>query len=273
MTASISSATPLTSSPSHHDNDALLRAYCAAPSLRRRNALVQANLPLVRKLAREEAQRSGACWDDLLQVGSIGLIKAVERYRPERGAALSSVAVPYVRGAMRQYLRDRCQPLQGGRNLRELRRRGEVLQLKRRQQGLPALAEAELVVALDCPLQRWRDAEALALALKPISLDQPSGGGQGPERPSLVELVADPSSTDSYGELMRQQLRQRIAGRLQELESQQRWLLEGRLLQGRSWRDLGEELGLSGKVARRRCDQLLEQLRQQLQPERDMLPL
>lgn len=74
-----------------------------------RQRLIEDNLPLVRALARPFAGR-GEALDDLVQVGSIGLIKAVDRFDPARGS-LVAYAVPTIRGEIRRYLRDRASPL------------------------------------------------------------------------------------------------------------------------------------------------------------------
>ena len=64
--------------------------------------------PLVWKVARRESERSGHSFEDLVQEGVSCLIKAVERFDPSLGNTLSTAAVPWIRGAMRHYLRDRC---------------------------------------------------------------------------------------------------------------------------------------------------------------------
>ena len=96
-------------------NSQLLAVYVRERSIDSRNAVVRANLPLVWQAARRESLRSGHSFDDLCQVGCLGLIKAVERFDLERGASLSSAAMPWIIGAIRQHLRDRCQPLHGSR--------------------------------------------------------------------------------------------------------------------------------------------------------------
>jgi RNA polymerase sigma-B factor len=82
-----------------------------APGGRRaRERLIERHLPLVRALARRFAGR-GEQLDDLVQVGAVGLIKAVDRFDPARGCDLASFAVPTIVGEIRRYLRDRASPL------------------------------------------------------------------------------------------------------------------------------------------------------------------
>src|ERR1700674_5206995 len=70
-----------------------------------REALLQRFLPLARSLARRYA-RSSEPFEDLLQVASLGLLKALDRFDPARGHPFPSFAVPTILGEMRRYLRD-----------------------------------------------------------------------------------------------------------------------------------------------------------------------
>jgi RNA polymerase sigma-B factor len=75
-----------------------------------RDRLIETNLPLVRALARRFATH-GDAFDDLVQVGTIGLIKAIDGFRPERGRNLGAYAVPTIIGELRRHARDRRWPV------------------------------------------------------------------------------------------------------------------------------------------------------------------
>jgi RNA polymerase sigma-B factor len=81
-----------------------------------RRELIESRLPLVRSIARRYAT-AGEPLDDLVQIGSIGLIKAVDRYDAARGVTLDAYAVPAIAGEIRHHLRDRCEPLRVPRRL------------------------------------------------------------------------------------------------------------------------------------------------------------
>lgn len=97
----------------------LLRDYHRKGDLGARASLIQQYLPLVRRLARKYAGR-GEQLEDLVQVGSIGLIKAVDRFQLERDVDLASYAIPTIDGEIKRHLRDRAWPIRIPRRLQEL---------------------------------------------------------------------------------------------------------------------------------------------------------
>lgn len=97
----------------------LLREYHRDGDLGARACLIQQYLPLVRRLARRYAGH-GEQFEDLVQVGSIGLIKAIDRFQLERGVELASYAIPTIDGEIKRHLRDRAWPIRIPRRLQEL---------------------------------------------------------------------------------------------------------------------------------------------------------
>jgi RNA polymerase sigma-B factor len=246
-------------------NAELIAAYQRSGSIHDRNALIHANLPLVWRVARQEAQRTGHSFEDLCQEGCLGLIRAVERFEPQRGHTLSTAAVPWIRGAIRHYLRDRSALISGSHHLLELHRQGQALQQQRLQQGLAPCSERELVAMLGCTPERWHNAVARQRSLQLASLDQPQQEPDA-EGSSLVEQLADPKPHGAYTDAIRWEQRRLLWRCLRLLKRQQRRLVLGRLLGQRSWRELGEQCGLPSRAARRLGQQLLEELQNQLRP-------
>jgi len=84
----------------------LFRRYARFGDLAARDELVERFLPLARQLARRY-QRGGEPLDDLVQVASLGLLKAIDRFDPSRETAFSSFAVPTILGELKRHFRDR----------------------------------------------------------------------------------------------------------------------------------------------------------------------
>jgi RNA polymerase sigma-B factor len=160
--------------------------------LRLRNRLVMANLGLVHRVAAAQQGKGQLAYDDLVSVGCIGLIKAIERFDPTRGLNLSTVAVPFIRGAMQHEERDRNQPIKTPRRLRELQQRVCSLQQQRHGRGLPPLGEGALARALGCRIEQLREAAAVQRALRLRSLDAPlaTDPGNGVAL-TLLDLVSE----------------------------------------------------------------------------------
>ncbi|MFR0357348.1 sigma-70 family RNA polymerase sigma factor [Streptomyces sediminimaris] len=126
--------------------DAMMRALADCPPGPRRQALrdtaIRALLPLARRLARR-FRGYGEDLDDLVQVASVGLTKAVDGFVPSRGHAFLSYAVPTIVGELRRHLRDHAPPIRLPRSLQEAR--GPVLQaveeLEQRYGGAPPAVE------------------------------------------------------------------------------------------------------------------------------------
>ena len=256
----------------------LERSRDANARLRWRNALVTANLPLARSVAARMRTPRGGSYDDLLQVASLGLIRAVEAFDTSRSVGLSSFAVPYMRGALLHDLRDREPLVRIPRSLWELRQQACRLQDNRRGRGQAPLDRRSLARLLRCSIAQVTELEGISEAAHPKSLDAPlgpaRGEAQGPEASCLLDQLADPRSLgprwgDEQGEVPGElEGGQRggaeliwLRGQLASLDPLRRELVEGRLNQGCTWVELGLRLGIHPRMAQRRCDAARAELR------------
>lgn len=237
-------------------NRRLLERYTKRRSPDQRNAVVVANLPLVARIASHQARRTDLCFDDLFQLGCLGLIQAVQRFRTDRCAALSTYAVPAINGSIQHFLRDRHQALRSPHRLRTLQAQAEKLQAQRQQDGLPPLTDGPLAEALGVRESRLQEARRLRQALRLRSLDEPVLQGDGRHQP-LVELLPAPASSPRPDPALAW-LRTRLA----RLADDDRRLLLGRFRDNCSWIELAERHGQKPALLQRRVAQLLEELRQ-----------
>jgi RNA polymerase sigma-B factor len=132
-----------------HVQVAMLQRASREGDLAARERLIEAYLPLVRSLAQRFAN-CGERVEDLVQVGSIGLIKAVDRFDPERGVDLAAFAAPNILGEIKRHLRDKTAPIrvprrnqEGSSKLRHARRQ-LAARLQRNPTSFELAAAAEL---------------------------------------------------------------------------------------------------------------------------------
>jgi RNA polymerase sigma-B factor len=155
---------------SRADRRLLERAHAGDPAAR--EALVERFLPLARQLARRY-QRGGEMLDDLNQVASLGLLKAVDRFDPERQTAFSSFAVPTILGELKRHFRDKGWSVRVPRDLQELAVRLEpVSEELGRELGRPP-TPAEIAQRTGTTVEQVLEAREAAGAYRAVSLDRP----------------------------------------------------------------------------------------------------
>ena len=152
-----------------------------------RDELIERFLPLARKLARRYGQSSEP-YEDLVQVASLGLVKAVERFDPDRGFAFSSFAVPTIVGELKRYFRDTAWALHVDRGAQERSRKISDAQQKLstltgRMPTVDELAQY-LEVSQEDVLEGMQTAEAYGA----ISLDAPLGGEEDEDSTRLDSI-------------------------------------------------------------------------------------
>jgi RNA polymerase sigma-B factor len=137
-----------------------------------REQLVERFLPLARQLARRY-QRGGEALDDLIQVASLGLLKAIDRFDPTRTTAFSSFAVPTILGELKRHFRDKGWSVRVPRDLQELAVRLEPTNeaLSREIGRVPT--SAELADRLGVSVELLLEAREAAGAYRAVSLDRP----------------------------------------------------------------------------------------------------
>jgi RNA polymerase sigma-B factor len=155
-----------------------------------RDRLIERFLPLARKLARRYT-RSSEPYEDLVQVASLGLVKAVERFDPDRGFAFTSFAVPTIVGELKRYFRDSGWALHVDRSAQERARRViDAQQQITAQSGHPPTI-AELSQFLECSEEDVLDGLQTAEAYDAISLDAPLQADADGEITRLESLGTD----------------------------------------------------------------------------------
>jgi RNA polymerase sigma-B factor len=158
----------------------LFSRYCTTRDPSLREELVRSYLPLARSIARRYESRRVPI-EDLMQVAAIGLMKAIDRYDPERGIAFSSYAVPTMVGEVQRHFRDHSWGVRPPRELQERAQR--VINANREmgaELGRPPTA-GELATRLQLTLEQVVDALQACEARDVTSLDRPRSVGDDSE--------------------------------------------------------------------------------------------
>jgi RNA polymerase sporulation-specific sigma factor len=208
---------------------------------------IRQHLPLVRSLVKRY-RGEFAEEDDLFQVGCIGLLKALQRYDPERGTAFTTYAVPVISGELKMYLRgqgtvkfSRALISQAGRVKKV---QSELEQRLGRQPTLKELSEA-------CGLEREELLMAMDASRTTVSLDAAETG----EAPALV---AEEAETDYV--IDRVSLHEALSG----LAEREKRIVVYRFFRHKSQQDVADILGISQMHVSRLEKKVMEKLKKQL---------
>ena len=204
-----------------------------------RAAAVEAFMPLTRSLARRY-QRGEEPLDDLEQVASRGLLKAIDGFDLGRGTAFASFAVPTIVGELRRHFRDKGWTIRVPRDLQELTLRVNKLQEQVASEIGRAPTPLELAERLEVPVERVLEAREAAHAMRPVSLD----------RPALPDGELDGDTlVDRFGTLDagfgRAEDAVMVDDLLRRLPDRERQVVELRFTEDLTQSEIGERIGIS----------------------------
>lgn len=238
----------------------LLREYQKTPTPLIRNKLVQLNFGLVRKEAHHWVNQCTEGYEDLIQVGSMGLIRAIERFDISKGHAFSSFAIPYIRGEIQHYLRDKGTPVRIPRRWQALQHQASTLtrELQAQLHRLPT--DIELAEALDIPMAEWQEIKLAYRNRALLSLDAPMRDEEDSST-SLGDLLPDPQYR-SFQLAQEDQIRLQQA--LVQLEQRTRDVLEFVFLHDLTQKETAERLGISAVTVSRRVKKGLKLLKKSM---------
>jgi len=239
----------------HQDRQLLIR-YHQNGDAAAREELVQRFLPLARQLARRY-QRQNEPLDDLMQVASMGLVKAIDRFDPARGTAFSTYAVPTILGELKRYFRDSGWAVHVPRGMQE-----RVMKLDQASQELHrklgrSPSATELADELGLTSEEVLEAMEAASAYDAISLEEQRGSES---RDSQEPTYADSLGTDEeryelveYGAT--------IAPTMKALSERERLILHLRFVEDLTQSEIADRIGVSQMHVSRLIRRALARLR------------
>jgi len=245
---------PDTLAPGESEHDLFVR-YLREGDQHAREQLVERFLPLARQLARRY-QRADEPMDDLIQVASLGLLKAIDRFDPDREVVFSSYAVPTILGELKRHFRDRTWSVRVPRDLQELALRVDrtVTQLSLDLRRSPSVAE--IAEAVDASDEQVLEALEAAGAYRAASLEGPRAGREEDAGESLAETFGLEEEGFDLAEH-----RATLAPLLASISPRERTVLQLRFAEDLTQAEIGARIGVSQMQVSRLIRQTLARLR------------
>jgi RNA polymerase sigma-B factor len=235
----------------------LFRRWQAGHDVRARDDLVERYLPLARRLARRYARHSEPM-EDLTQVASLGLLKAIDRFDPTRGNGFVAYATPTILGELRRHFRDTTWAVHVPRSVQEcsLSVGKARAQLATRLGRSPTVAELAQFLEVDCEL--ILEAIQATRAAFPVSLDRPRTDRDEDCEPLVNTIGAE----DERFELIEKDAS--IAVALRELSIRDRRILYLRFVGELTQQEIARDAGLSQMQISRILRALLARIHDQV---------
>ena len=222
---------------------------------RLKELVVLACMPLVKKVARSLARRSTDPVEDITQVGSLGLIKAVDLYNPEISKNFKSYATYLITGEIRHYLRDRITIIRAPREIKELSFRIHKLTTELTEKLGRTPTDKDIAEALQMPEEKIEEVNNLDRRTTTISIDQILGADENSI--SLVEKIEDESQKEAFNSYENRMILDDAIKRLDPVEQE---LITLNYYEGLNQREISEKLNISQMQVSRKLKKALSKL-------------
>ncbi len=238
---------------------ALLRDDSAAAPTRdeARDGLVHLHLPLVEHCARRFRNR-GEPFEDLVQVGTIGLLKSIDRFDLERGVEFSTYATPTIIGEIKRYFRDKGWAIRVPRRLQELRMQIGTASSELTQSLGRSPTPRELAEQIGCTVEEIVEGIESSNAYSTLSLDAGDDSDDGAA--SMLVALGEVEQNIAHVEI-----RESVKPLLDRLGPREKKILLLRFFGNMTQSQIAEEIGVSQMHVSRLLNRTLEQLRTSLE--------
>lgn len=238
----------------------LFRRFKEEGDMDAREKLVMSHLNLVRFIANKFKNR-GEPIDDLIQVGYLGLLKAIDRFDPSRGLEFTTFATPTIMGEIKRHFRDKGWSVRVPRRLQELSAKVNQATdtLTSQLQRSPTIAE--IADYLDATVDEVLEAMESSSAYSSVSLEAPSGADDD-DTPSVIDRYATEDSDLAFTDD-----RIIIEEALASFSPRERDVIEMRFLKGMTQIEIAEKLGISQVQVSRLLCRTLKKIQDKIDPE------
>ncbi|WP_370249529.1 RNA polymerase sigma factor SigF [Nocardioides sp.] len=225
-----------------------------------RDDLVHLHLPLVEHCARRFRNR-GEPYEDLVQVGTIGLIKSIDRFDTDRGVEFSTYATPTVIGEIKRYFRDKGWAIRVPRRLQELRMQISAASAELTQSLGRSPTPRELAESIGVSVEEILEGMESSNAYSTLSLDATDDADDGAGSSMLDAIGVDDEGLEHV------EIRESIKPLLEQLPAREKKILLLRFFKNMTQSQIAEEIGVSQMHVSRLLSRTLDQLRASLNEE------
>ena len=246
------------------DDKILLRRYHENGDLQAREQLIEQYMSLVRSLARRYSYR-GEQLEDLVQIGAIGLIKAIDRFDLDRGVELTTYATPNIIGEIKRHFRDKGWSVRVPRGLQELNVQLSKLveQLTVQYSRSPTIPE--LAKAAGVEEEEVLEALESGRAYTSLSLSVGGGGGDDDDLDPLESLGTEEHQYEVSED------RAVLAPGFKALDERERKILQLRFFEGLTQSQIAQQVGISQMHVSRLIRRSLEKIRETIAADEESL--
>jgi RNA polymerase sigma-B factor len=224
-----------------------------------REGLVHLHLPLVEHCARRFRNR-GEPFEDLVQVGTIGLLKSIDRFDLERGVEFSTYATPTIIGEIKRYFRDKGWAIRVPRRLQELRMQIGTASADLTQSLGRSPTPRELAERIGCSVEDILEGIESSNAYSTLSLD--AGDSDDDGAATMLDAIGVEDANLEHVEI-----RESIKPLLDRLDAREKRILLLRFFKNMTQSQIADEIGVSQMHVSRLLSRTLEQLRTSLEAE------
>ena len=245
--------------------DEWVKDYIAADNDAEKNRLtekiVTQVMPYVRKIAYGLARRSSDPVEDLIQMGNIGLIKAIGKYNPLMGSSFKTYSTYFITGEIRHYLRDKTSMIKAPRQMYELYYRMNQIVQKLTDELQRTPTDEEIANELECSVSQVIQAQNVERRRTPVSLDQFQVGSDSGSDVMYLEKLVD----DKYFEVAENNENKIVIDdALAHLKDELKVVVKMTFYEDMSQTQIAEKLGISQMQVSRRLRKALDLLNKNL---------
>lgn len=218
--------------------------------------IVENGMFLVKKIAGNISAQSGISNEDLVQVGSIGLIKAIEFFNPDKNTRFKTYASYFIRGEIKHYLRDKASIIKAPRELQELVFKISTAVKQLKEEGFEDPTEEQIAEAVGVSVKKIHEVMELELCKSTLSLDQAISSVDDDDL-TLIDKI--PSG--DYQEFMNSyENKLMLAAAIKKLPKDLQEIVEMSYYQDLNQREISEKINISQMQVSRRLKKALSKM-------------